>query len=93
MGKATDLKNIWNYTLENWSENQADKYLKELFSSFDQIGLRRIIGKEYHGIVEELRGIKINKHIVFYREIKEDKTEITRILHERTDLIKRLGEK
>ena len=27
-----DLTDIWNYTLVNWSENQADKYYKEIIN-------------------------------------------------------------
>ena len=27
-----DLKEIWNYTFDKWSEKQADKYFRELLS-------------------------------------------------------------
>jgi hypothetical protein len=27
---VADLTQIWNYTLDNWSENQADRYYKML---------------------------------------------------------------
>ena len=32
-----DLNEIWQYTLEHWSENQADKYYKMLLDSCQDI--------------------------------------------------------
>lgn len=29
-----DLEDIWRYTLDNWGEAQADRYLGELFAAF-----------------------------------------------------------
>ena len=34
-----DLNNIWNYTYENWSENQADKYYATIKFACREIGL------------------------------------------------------
>jgi len=50
------------------------------------------IGKNYDGITQNLLGIKTNRHIIFYRMITENYIEITRILHERMDLKKRILE-
>lgn len=30
-----DLRGIWNYTLRNWSERQADHYIATLFERFE----------------------------------------------------------
>ena len=32
-----DLSDIWNYTFENWSENQADKYYEMLINFCKEI--------------------------------------------------------
>lgn len=32
-----DLSEIWNYSLENWSEQQADKYYQLLIRRFKEI--------------------------------------------------------
>ncbi len=91
--KATeDLARIWNYTVDAWSESQADLYYFMLLDSCQDIADRRDSGKQYEGIYTGLLGIKAGKHIIFYRQINHDVVEIARILHERMDLKKRIRE-
>lgn len=87
-----DLSKIWNYTFELWSENQADKYYEILISSCQEIADNPLLGKNYNGITQNLFGMKTNRHIIFYRTLNENYVEITRILHERMDLKKRITE-
>lgn len=87
-----DLTKIWDYTCEVWSENQADKYYELLISSCQQIAENPLLGENYDGITQSLFGVKTNRHIIFYRILNENHVEITRILHERMDLKKRITE-
>jgi toxin ParE1/3/4 len=87
-----DLSKIWDYTFEVWSENQADKYYNELISNYQEIAENPDLGKVYEGISKQLIGIKANRHIIFYRTVNENYVEITRMLHERMDLKKRITE-
>ncbi len=87
-----DLSKIWNYTLHKWSESQADKYYKTLLESIIDIASNPDFGKNYSVIIEDLLGIRVGRHIVFYRKIDIDKILIIRILHERMDLKRRIAE-
>lgn len=87
-----DLSIIWNYTFDAWSEKQADIYYNGLISICDEISKNPDLGKNYKGISKQLLGFKANRHILFYRTINEDYIEITRILHEKMDLKKRISE-
>lgn len=87
-----DLSKIWDYTFEVWSEKQADKYYDELISDCVEIAENPNLGKNYEGISNQLLGFKSNRHIIFYRTLSESYIEITRILHERMDLKKRIAE-
>lgn len=87
-----DLSKIWDYTFEVWSEQQADKYYDGLISNCQEIAEDPELGKTYEGISEQLLGMKANRHIIFYRTLNENYVEITRILHERMDLKKRIAE-
>ncbi|WP_225037424.1 type II toxin-antitoxin system RelE/ParE family toxin [Winogradskyella sp. SM1960] len=87
-----DLSKIWDYTFEVWSEKQADKYYAELISNCQEIAENPGIGKFYDGISKQLLGINASRHIIFYRTLDENYVEITRILHERMDLKKRIAE-
>jgi toxin ParE1/3/4 len=87
-----DLSKIWDYTFETWSEKQADKYYGELMFDCQGIAENQSLGKTYEGISKQLLGKKTNRHIIFYRTVNENYVEITRILHERMDLKKRIAE-
>jgi len=89
---VADLSKIWEYTFEVWSEKQADKYYDGLISNCEEIAKNPNLGKNYKGISKHLLGIKSNRHIIFYRTLNKDYVEITRILHERMDLKKRITE-
>jgi len=89
---VADLSKIWEYTFEVWSEKQADKYYDGLISNCEEIAENLDLGKNYEGISKQLLGIKSNRHIIFYRTLNENYVEITRILHERMDLKKRIAE-
>ena len=87
---VNDLTDIWNYTIEIWSEKQAEKYYTLLINACTELAQQPHIGKEYNEIHPDLKGQKTSKHIIFYR-IMEDKTiEIIRILHEQMDLKNKL---
>lgn len=88
-----DLADIWNYTVETWSEGQADKYYTLLVATCRQIAdSPRPLGREYTEIGTGLYGYRTGRHIVFYRTVPENVVEIVRILHERMDLKNRIGE-
>lgn len=88
-----DLARIWNYTLHEWSESQADNYYQMLIDNFNKIANNPEIGKNYSGIIENLLGFKVGRHIVFYRKMNNEGIEIARILHEQMDLKNRTKEK
>jgi len=87
-----DLSKIWDYTFEVWSEKQADRYFHNLISNCQEIADNPDLGKKYQGISKQLLGLKTSRYIIFYRTLEEDYVEITRILHERMDLKKKITE-
>jgi toxin ParE1/3/4 len=87
-----DLSEIWNYTYEVWSENQADKYYELLIETCQEISKSQVIGKKYDEIGQDILGFRVGKHLIFYREIKPNEIEVVRILHERMDLKNRMDE-
>jgi len=87
-----DLAEIWNYTIDTWSESQADQYYRMLLDSCQDIATGRVIGKNYEGVFTWLLGIKAGKHKIFYRKVTNDIVEIVRILHEQMDLKNRIRE-
>ena len=87
-----DLTEIWNYTVDIWSENQADKYYHELLNFCQTLAENPRKGGNYNQLIKSLKGAKINRHIIFYREISKKTIEVERVLHEQMDLKTRLIE-
>ena len=87
-----DLTNIWDYTYEVWSENQADKYYNELLEDCQTLTDNQNYGKNYDEISLEIFGYKSGQHILFYRKLSEEEIEIIRFLHSHMDLKNRIQE-
>ena len=80
-----DLKEIYRYSSTQWSSSQADKYYFNLIYNCQKILHFPLLGKIYPTIYSQPRGLKVNKHIIFYK-IEEKSIRIIRILHESKDL-------
>lgn len=85
-----DLTSIWEYTVDKWSEQQADRYYNLLLSSCQDIADNPELGKNYKGVTNDLYGLKTSRHIIFYRKQTGKPVEITRILHGQMDLKNRI---
>jgi toxin ParE1/3/4 len=80
-----DLSDIWKYSLEVWSEKQADRYYNEILQAFEAVSINPSIGKKYLQLDVLIKGYKVNRHIIFYSLDKENTLFIVRILHEKMD--------
>ena len=50
-----DLSDIWTYTYDNWSEEQADKYYSILISTIEDIVADRLYAcRPYHQIGKDI---------------------------------------
>ena len=87
-----DLSEIWEYTIQEWSVTQADKYFEIIKLACNEIAGKPGTGKVYTEISNNLLGLRCGKHIIFYHIISEDEIELIRILHENMDLKKRITE-
>ena len=85
-----DLSDIWEYTIETWSEKQADKYYDLLLFSCHELAKNPKLGKQYDIIAKGVLGYKSGEHIIFYIVISKDEIEIARILHGIMDLKSRI---
>ena len=86
-----DLEEIWLYTADKWSIDQADRYYHLLFDEIDFICKNPQAGKPMEHIRKGYRAAKVKFHLVFYR-VTKDNVQIIRILHERMDIENRLDD-
>src|SRR5258706_16343898 len=88
---VSDLEEIWLYTIEKWSVNQADRYYNLIFDEIDFICKNIDAGKSMEHIRKGYRASKVKSHLIFYR-IQNDTVEVIRILHERMDIENRFND-
>jgi toxin ParE1/3/4 len=86
---VSDLEEIWLYTVENWSIEQADRYYSLIFDEIDFICKNIDSGKSMSHIRKGYRASKVKSHLIFYR-VTNDVVEIIRILHQQMDIDSRL---
>ncbi|WLD23387.1 type II toxin-antitoxin system RelE/ParE family toxin [Flavobacterium dauae] len=82
-----DLENIWLYTFEEWSINQADHYLDLMMDEIEYISQNPRSGKDYNEIRKGYFRSRVKSHFIFYKvNLKEKYVEIIRILHQQMDI-------
>ena len=88
---VSDLEEIWIYTVEKWSIEQADRYYNLVFDEINYICKHINTGKSMEHIRKDYRAAKVKSHLIFYRVVS-DTIEIIRILHERMDIENRFND-
>jgi toxin ParE1/3/4 len=81
-----DLANIWNYTYDEWSERQADKYYMTLIQACQEIASDSRKGKTYEEVAAGIHGLLIYRHIILYKRLAAAEILVVRILHAQMDL-------
>lgn len=81
-----DLGDIWNYTVENWTENQAEIYYSLLIDACQELANKPNQGKSYEVVAKNVLGFKTGQHVIFYRIVTEEEIEVLRILHGMMDM-------
>ncbi len=88
-----DIEGIWLYTFENWSLEQADRYVNLIFDEIEYVAANPNAGKDYSHVRKNYRFSKVKSHLVFYRLAEKEKVvEIIRVLYERMDIENRLAD-
>ncbi len=82
---VSDLEEIWLYTGEKWSLQQADRYYNLIFDEINYICKNNTAGKSMEHVRKGYRASKVKSHLIFYR-VLNGTIEIIRILHERMDI-------
>lgn len=82
------LENIWIYTVEKWSKEQADRYYTLLIDEIEFLRTNYYTGKSAEYILSNYRVSFVKSHMVFYKVIDEEKLEVVRILHQSVDIHK-----
>ena len=84
---SKDLENIWLYTFETWSIEQAERYLNLIFDEIEYLSFKPESGFDYNHVRKDYFQAKVKSHFIFYKVNKKSKElEIIRVLHEMMDI-------
>ena len=90
---SMDIENIWLYTIEKWSIEQADRYFNLIMDEIEYLAKDPKSGKDYCIVRKGYFRSQIKSHFIFYKiNSKNQEIEIIRILHQRMDIETRLKE-
>ena len=81
MAATKDLADIDQYSVREWGEAQADRYLNQLEACFLRLAKNPLLGRECSTIRPGLRRIEQGRHAIFYRRT-EYGISVSRILHQ-----------
>lgn len=85
-----DLNDIWLYTLNKWSKEQADRYYDLIIGEIEFISDNFLTGKSAEQTRKNYSVTKIKSHLIFYRKTENDIVEVVRILHQRMEIKNRI---
>ena len=78
----SDLQDIGEYTLREWGDLQAARYLGELEACCQMLADNPALGRACDRVRPGLRRHEHGKHVVFYR-LERNGVLVSRILHQR----------
>ena len=79
-----DLDDIWEFTRDRWSEDQARNYFQSLSSTFDLILAHPEMARERHEFSPPVRIHTIRSHVVIF-QANEEAIDVIRIVHARSN--------
>ena len=84
-----DLEDIWRYSFETWSLEQAEQYIGRLVRAFEALADGSKLGRPAGHIREGYSSLSVGSHLVFYRTTPAE-IEVVRVLHQRMDFKRHL---
>lgn len=85
-----DLEDIWIYTFDTWSQDQADSYHSTLIDALGLLASGEKIGRDAGDIRAGYKKLSVGRHVLFYRD-NDENIIVIRILHQSMDIPTHLG--
>ena len=86
-----DLIDIWKYFARVASPEIADKILRDIGTAAERLKRHPFSGRMRNEIASGLRSLLVHPHVIIYR-VADSGVEISRIIHERRDVVAAFGE-
>ncbi|MEL6377618.1 MAG: type II toxin-antitoxin system RelE/ParE family toxin [Pseudomonadota bacterium] len=84
----SDLEQIWLYTLNEWSLDQANRYYDQIMDAIEELASGQQQGRKVD-IRDEYLKYAVGRHFVFFRR-SDGMTDVIRVLHQSMDVDRHL---
>jgi toxin ParE1/3/4 len=83
-----DIAEIRTYTIRQWSREKWLIYFADMTTAFDKISENPSIGRPQDALLEGMRSVTFQRHIIFYlpTHTRTERTAVLRVLHQRRNL-------
>ena len=85
----SDLVEIWAYTCETWSPDQADRYHGQIITALESFVQNPDHGRDMNHVRPDYRRGTVGSHFIFYKKTAYG-IEVIRILHQQRDIPRHL---
>ena len=85
----SDISGIWDYTLEQWGIDQAEKYVRELWAAIQKQACDYTTSTDISDVRPGYRKFRSGSHVIFFKLV-DDGIDVVRILHQRMDFERHL---
>ena len=79
----SDLEQIWLYTLNEWSLDQANRYYDQIMDTIEELASGQKQGRDID-IRDGYLKYPVGRHFVFFRR-SDGMTDVIRVLHQSMD--------
>jgi len=86
----TDLSEIWDYTYSEWGVEQAEKYVRDLWSVMQEQTRELTKSVDIGDVRKGYRKVRSGSHVIFFKVTREGVVDVVRILHQKMDFDRHL---
>ena len=82
------LDEIWQYSVKNWGEQQAETYIEGLFDTLQKAANREMFWRKLkEQTMLDAYFVKYQRHYLFFRELEDGLIGVISIIHEQRDVV------
>ncbi len=82
-----DLDGIWNYTVKEWGEAQAERYMRDIKGACYGLASGNQNSLSAENIKAGYRKSLVGSHLLFFKILDDGTINIIRILHQQMDIL------
>ena len=85
-----DLSQIWDYIYDEWGEEKAEKYIRELWAAMEEQSRDLTKSVDISDVRKGYRKARSGSHVIFFKVTKGGILDVVRILHQKMDFDRHL---